>query len=433
MLRSVLGAKMSSKLSLSACLVFLVTWFNHDALPAIYSIMGTNISILVFFITFSIFFICLISGYCVFSKSLLFSSVIMVTLLLITMALNQDIRGAYFVFLLSWGTAFALVHIIPFKRFIELYTSIIYFLAISSLIALYVIFPFVDMLPGFFVSRFINIAGVPFINMGISYVIDFPNYLRNLGIFREPGVYQIFLNFALMFELYFNSTMGIRFRRILVFIATILSTFSVPGYLAGLLLILGYLFYERSHNSMQRRKLLALLLLIGLAGMVLYLVEGAFRTEFVGAIDKLLTGGVTFHGRVTAVTATLQAWQLRPIFGSGISSGLLTEVYARISRDVLGTVHITTTHGAFLVVFGSLFTVLNLYMIYRLACKLSSVRLFRVLLFATIMLMLNTQLMMYNEIVYIMVFYGIKGERNVISGSKDTNVRSAPNENTLVR
>lgn len=433
MSKYVIDFKLPRRLGLSACLVFLITWFNHDALPAIHSILGTGMPVLVFLITLSIFFICLLSGRCVINKTLLIGAATMVTLLLVTIALNQDFRGAYLALLLSWGTAFALVHIVPFKSFVEHYTSIIYFVAISSLIAQYVLFPVVDVLPGFLFSRFINLAGVPFINMRIAYLIDFPHFLRNLGIFREPGVYQIFLNFALMLELYFNSTVRINFRRVLVFMITIFSTFSIPGYIAALLLIMGYLFSGRLNYSMQGRKLLALLMLISVAGLVLYLVAPAFRTEVVSALDKLLTRGVTFQGRMTSITATLQAWQLRPIFGSGISSGLLTETYDRIARDVIGPVSITTTHGAYLAAFGLLFVLLNLFMIYRLACKLSSMRLIRGLLFATIVLLLNTQFMIYNEIVYSLVFYGIKGGGTVIAVNKDRKDRSALNEDTLVR
>lgn len=87
---------------------------------------------------------------------------------------------------------------------------------------------------------------------------------RNAGIFWEPGVYQAFLNYALYLVLSREHTKHV-VRDSLILIVTILTTFSVTGYMVLLLLIVSFLF---------RRNRRGIALLISFVGVGLTVAYG---------------------------------------------------------------------------------------------------------------------------------------------------------------
>ena len=118
---------------------------------------------------------------------------------LITTGLNIKF---FYVFMLVILAAFFCTNV-KFEIFAEAYQKVMLFLAGFSIIGfgLYeVAYSIIARFP-----IFENEAGVKFINL----LFDMPTvkqpYVahRSFGIFREPGVYMIFLTIALMFELFF--------------------------------------------------------------------------------------------------------------------------------------------------------------------------------------------------------------------------------------
>ena len=92
---------------------------------------------------------------------------------------------------------------VKFEDFVEAYQKIMLFLAVCSIVAfaLYeVAYPVIVRFP-----IFENEAGFGFINLLFDMPMVKLPYVthRSFGIFREPGVYMIFLALALMFELFF--------------------------------------------------------------------------------------------------------------------------------------------------------------------------------------------------------------------------------------
>lgn len=94
---------------------------------------------------------------------------------------------------------------------------------------------------------------VPTISNGVDYYgttyggvlyHHIPNYYRNVGIYREPGLYQIVLSVGLFIVLYFNNIKLKRAKRIvysIILILTLITAQSTTGYISLIILLLGYL------------------------------------------------------------------------------------------------------------------------------------------------------------------------------------------------
>lgn len=91
-----------------------------------------------------------------------------------------------------------------------------------------------------------------------------PNYDRNVGIYREPGMYQILLNVAL-YILFFkvnNFSINKRLLYSVVIITTIISAQSTTGYISLISLIVFFLF---SKDGFYKKKMLSIVFIAALA------------------------------------------------------------------------------------------------------------------------------------------------------------------------
>ena len=115
----------------------------------------------------------------------------------------------------------------------------IFFLCVSSLI-----FWVIQLSIPTILSPFVclGIFGHPFYNLFV-YAGDMFSF-RNGGMFWEPGAFQIFINLALLIELLKNLPRG---RVILVYVITIITTFSTTGFLGmGMLFLIPFFILRRA-------------------------------------------------------------------------------------------------------------------------------------------------------------------------------------------
>lgn len=168
-------------------------------------------------------------------KKQLIILILLCFLIFSTMLINQDFTGGYFYMIILLVMAFFISQMINIDEFVESSIKCIVFFALYSLIC-YLLRPVIFHFRGFF-PHFYNSAGLPLFHLGASVIVDNPSYSRLFGIFRESGVYQIFLNIAMIFELFLHKG-GIRKRYILILFITIIFTFSTPGYISCIAILL---------------------------------------------------------------------------------------------------------------------------------------------------------------------------------------------------
>jgi len=88
---------------------------------------------------------------------------------------------------------------------------------------------------------------------------------RNCGPFWEPGAFQGFLNLSLWFELTLNREKNIYWKiRVVVFIATVLTTLSTGGYIVLFAILLFYFSQDRKKGSTWRIAGTAILLIMSI-------------------------------------------------------------------------------------------------------------------------------------------------------------------------
>ena len=402
---------------ISIILIFLTVFYNKETFPSIYQ-TGFIDTIWILIGTVGCFFVInIILKEIRINTQALILMICFFSVICTTMLINSDFSGGYFLMLLSLFLGFMLIHLIPLKTFTKIYVDIIVILGVYSVLvlALYLFSPIIQSVPDIIFPRFNNSAGLPLINARFSYIVDISNYYRNFGIFREPGVYQVFLNIAIMFELFYKNEKPSLIKLIILYV-TIISTFSTPGYIAALILTGAYVLFEKntlkiSKMEKSKKKILMILLVIAIATSVFYQLNDSFSENFSDAFDKLGNKESSYSIRTIGLISNIMVWIKKPIFGYGIQSGLAKETREMIQKNLnaisISSIDNTSTIGALLAAFGLIFTILYVYLIYKLVKQSSQNRLVKFLIFLSIMITINTQLLIYNELLYVILYYGL--------------------------
>lgn len=220
-----------------------------------------------------------------------------------------------------------------------------------------------------FVKFVVGLAGVSIIffytgflegNAGLFPVLEFADRLyvnafvylfhdnadiRNLGIFIEPGLYQIYLNMALFILLFGGGGHRHEKPAILVLLVTLYSTHSTTGYIVGLLIISGHLIVSNKNKNKKSMffsvsKVLMVLLALGLASM-----QGFFQKN----IDEKFSGkkSMSYVYRINASLADLQIISENPLTGAGIGNyRSLLDIFDRTVLPVVASANTFSQLGA---------------------------------------------------------------------------------------
>lgn len=123
---------------------------------------------------------------------------------------------------------------------------------------------------------------------------------RNIGIATEPGRHQIYIVAALYFIMFKADLMSVKEKRIkgylILLLITLLTTQSTTGYLALVILVLGFLMQKRrnEHRIKQksdvRKKIKRTLLFLVFAGIIYFLLTGDNNIIYRIVIYKITDG-----------------------------------------------------------------------------------------------------------------------------------------------
>lgn len=204
-----------------------------------------------------------------------------------------------------------------YRRVLDKSLRIVYFLSVCSIVVttLYMFIPSVFV----YFPTISNYADVTFYNLYISVVFASVDVIRNTGIFREPGVFMIYLTFALMLELFFFKKRDIR--NIIVFVIALLLTKSTAGYIITFLLLgFKYLFYSKL-------KYLPFFFVIILC-FVIFLFPH-IEEEVFSKLDEDNYNYLSTLSRISSVVLPIQMWLDNPFYGIGLGHfSSLYSIYA---------------------------------------------------------------------------------------------------------
>lgn len=257
-------------------------------------------------------------------KSLMFILAIMI-LSSLTMIMNLDSPYQYLIFGTAIICAYFMYLSFSFTKFVFIFTKIMYFLCIFSLItfvllltvpSVYSVFPTIT-----------NSAGLIVRNILFSVVHNSTYFNSNFGMFWEPGAFQTFINLALYFQLFILKDLDIR--RIIVFIITIFTTFSTTGYISMFILFVIYLLINKSKTKIalkKRKKLIKIVMVLLLIGIFIFnMMPSHIVFKVFGKLEAIINPNLANQNiaygsttaRIDAIKIPLINWLRSPLWGVG--------------------------------------------------------------------------------------------------------------------
>lgn len=292
--------------------------------------------------------------------------------------------------------AFITSNLIGIKRYASAYVNIMSVISLISLL-LYIIAllnkQFVLMLPAFKMigtgESYRTFFGLHYYSYHEAAGLAFADFSRNMGPFREPGMYQFILIIALIYMLFVVEETTFPKSKSLIFTLAIATTISTTGIISLCLLAIAYIVSHKSlasTYSYKVRNILILALFSGVAFCIL-LFEQLFK--------KIIVRNASVLDRTISTENDINIWLERPIFGAG----------PKVFFNSMGSNNGLTSSMA---LFGIVFIVIILYLVYNCICRLSGHNtIFTVpgiVLFAVIMIQLYSQALMFIPVFLIMLF-----------------------------
>lgn len=342
-------------------------------------------------------------------QSIKYTSIIcavLCALVLISGILNEDLRTGYFYKCIILILSCEITKSLNLKEFAIIFEKNLFVLAFVSVVctliaeinlSIFSIFPV-----------FYNSANTPFYNLGIYMIPVSKLLLRNYGIFREPGVYQMFLILALLFHIYY--TEKIRISHLAVFILGIVFTFSTTGYIALALFLLLFLIKKNDIFSENKKKYIVVFLLI--LGIIYMITQTNLLSTDGMIFDKFLnTKRTTTIARTSSVFANIEIWKKNPIFGAGLIK--VSELFPKLSYELYGKAvsHNTNTLLCELATYGLIYTIILVSGYIKFSHTLSEKKVERILVLLIIFILSCGEKLTFSPIIYILLFYGISSQK----------------------
>ena len=246
-----------------------------------------------------------------------------------------------------------------------------------------------------------NIAGNHYYNAGLAIIskngLDSGTLFRSFGVFREPGMYQLFLNISFVLYLFYQK--GNKLSKIIVYILTILSTVSTTGIIAMLFI---FAIFTISRNM--KRKWLIVSLLCS-AVFLLFWLSSSYDI-FTNAMTKLENEeDASTVARLYSVIANVQIWRNYPFLGSGMSinSELFPQLIYNATR--VEVADNTNTYMYILSCFGVVPFGVFIYGLFHISKEI--IDRYSILLFAVFLVLLAGENLLYSSFAWIFIFYGI--------------------------
>lgn len=313
-----------------------------------------------------------------------------------------------------------IVGVLPIKDFVKYFERVMFVLAIYSLICFGIANVSTEIIKKFPIVT--NVANVEFYCLGLSFFTKYSMvdtfFLRNFGMFREPGVYQMFLNFALCCYLFCKTTPKKRnVLHLAVYLVAILTTTSTTGIFSLIVLILAFVADRNTENKRIKRWVL-----IGGVFVVIVVLSG-WSDKLLYAVNKLSDKNTdSMISRMGSITANFQMFLDHPLIGVGQAN--VDNVFAQYLTTRASAVHNTNTLLFMFACYGIIFGSIFLYGSIKLMCRMSRDSVARVLLCVFYAMLLSGENLANSYYIYTLLMYGylsssVIGEENKYENCND--------------
>lgn len=331
----------------------------------------------------------------------------MCVLVLITGVINSDLRTGYFYKCAIFMLSCLFVQKFSFEEFAHVFEKIMFFFAVTS--AFCTGLATINRNIFSFFPIFYNSANVGFYNLLICMIPVTGETIRNYSIFREPGVYQMFLMLGLIFHTYYGENFKIY--KLIIYLIALVLTYSTTGYFVLIIYMVLYL-VKRNHTfSQSKKKYVALFLMI--AGVIFLSLKTDLLSSEGVVFDKLDNmKRETTIARFASVSVNIDMWLEKPIFGNGLIS--VEERFPQLCllRYGFASPHNTNTLFNELATYGLLYTLIFTIGFIKLTKRFSERKIEQVMIGLIFLVLLFGEKLTFSPIIYILMFYGLSNKNS---------------------
>lgn len=336
---------------------------------------------------------CSIYFLCVIMASIVFTSVF-----------NLDFSGGYVYQVGVVFLAFLIVQSLDFASFSDIFVKYVFALSLFSLFVFLIANYHAWILDYFPTGE--NTAGVEFTNLYVGSVYKGVGEVRSASIFREPGVFAIYILLAIIFQLFLSIKINIKF--IICFLVALFATFSTTAFMVISLIAIGYMLKDGASYFQSKVSLIALFF------MIVAFVFGLQEDLYFKVFSKLGSDSTSFESliaRIASIVVNFEIFRNNPLFGSGLGNyGNLFQEYSVLyfGEPLEASGQSTNSFMSVLATFGLLYGLIIIWALMRLPGKLSDRFVVKTVLFISMGLMFSSQDMRYSLLFYMLIFYGLK-------------------------
>lgn len=291
-------------------------------------------------------------------------------------------------------SSYLVIQSFSYEDFLKKYTDCIVVIALFSIVV-YFLYKAAPEAFGAFPRHLWRNHSVLFVNLWLSVVpVGMHDYFRNFGIFYEPGIFQFYLNIALLIELFSNKKINVF--RVLVLVVAVITTLSTNGYISIVLVLFVYGFFVilgSGNRDKIYRKIGFLALLAAIAIIFVVLIDKGIIGSRV--FMKFSKTNASYYDRTSAISYALSKIFQNPLLGVA-------------ARGIEDSYNATFTPLNWMMLYGIVVEVYALVGYSKMFSMLTSNRWVKIFVVAAAFSTILTQELSFEWIVWCFIFCGIK-------------------------
>ena len=343
-------------------------------------------------------------------KEFVFLNLLMIPVVL-AVIINGDFQLVHLYVCISIVGGFILSKSIDIEKLINTFNKCLYWVAAFSIGTMIV----AQVYPSIFVffPQISNIEHYGFFYLGLSVCPTDDYFYRNYGLFREPGVFQYYLNLGILFEIL---SKHVNYKRLAVFLFALIITFSTIGYICAMILAIVYVLQKKGE-----KKLIVLVpcVVVFFAFLQFYVLEnidweGYSVWDKLDGVEDIYSNAnvlnISMVTRLGSIIVDINLIPLSPLVG--LAQQKVYDLYPVISMQILGLYLKYPTDSYFLqfAKYGVLFGSVISYGYYRLCKKMTGDILSLLLICIFFFLELLSENYSADILFYMFIWHGLRDE-----------------------
>lgn len=337
---------------------------------------------------------------------------VFLSLMTISSLINHENIVTYISRILSVMLGYIICRYIRSEQFYKCFDKSMVIISISSLIMEFIAYVLPQLLS--LLPKVYNTADKLHYSFFLSSLYQKNNIgtslIRANGIFWEPGAFAIYLIFALFIQLFAMKTANVK--TVVLYLITLFFTFSTTGYITVSVLLLTYIFSNKSSGLSKRLKAIFIAIIVA----VLFISFYAENSELYSKVfSKLTSGTSSATTRYSSIYNGIKVIFDHPLLGvASQSQSYMSDYVASVGNQYSnGGNIIANTVISYTVNYGVMFGLLFLIGHYKFSKQYANSFLESTLIFFTFLLAYAGE-RFFSFLPFIFVFYGLdyKGNHN---------------------